>query len=54
MRLIFFLREGVLLWCLLLYKLEELFLNKCLCVALALEQVFHKAVTTGFLSITML
>lgn len=45
---------NVLLWCLLLYKQEELFLSKCLHVTLALEQVFHKAVTKGFLSITTL
>lgn len=45
---------GNVLLCLLLYKQEELFLNKCLHVTLALEQVFHEAVTKGFLSITTL
>lgn len=45
---------NVLLWCLLFYKQEALFLNKCLHVTLALEQVFHEAVTKGFLSITTL
>lgn len=45
---------NILLLFLLFYKQEELFLNKCLHVTLALEQVFHKAVTKGFLSITTL